>query len=348
MNKLTLSLFLTFFCISIFAQSTFPVIKANSTTASLRDGIVYCKDCWTISPSTNPDVWEIQISKKKKKTISFITDIDSITFKVALDKTYNFIVLLNDKDSAFTQIKTSEKIDVLKNKSPYLLTHRLIYDNNFKWLVKSDGRYKYFYEKDSWADKNINYIIAKQDSAIQMTLKLIHKKYFKDSIYSFFFDSKAKVILWRGDSLAPNAGCQGLYTFYTCTDKWISFSNHELCHLVSINKLGKTKVSISEGIAVFADNDWNGLPLELISKNILEKESGNDSLTFKKVYESFETIDPDDAYPLAGSIFKYLYKTYSIHKIKKIWKTPDDIERITGKNFIQLDYEWKQFIKKYR
>ncbi|MBL0103772.1 MAG: hypothetical protein IPP51_08450 [Bacteroidetes bacterium] len=82
-----------------------PIVRANSKISSLREGNVYKKDFWTITPEARPDVWTIEVSKSSTVRAALITDVDSIIFNVELGKTYDFVVLLNGKDSAFTQIK---------------------------------------------------------------------------------------------------------------------------------------------------------------------------------------------------------------------------------------------------
>jgi len=87
---------------SVFAQKVeLPVVKANSVDASIKeDGISFCCG-WKIVPEIELDVF-----KTSAKEVTFYTDIDSISFAINPKmKEYDFIVLLNEKDSARTQIK---------------------------------------------------------------------------------------------------------------------------------------------------------------------------------------------------------------------------------------------------
>ena len=85
---------------SLLAQKKMPVIKANSTTVDIKDGDNFRKGAWRISPDVKPDVYTTS-----NKKVTFYTDIDSITIKInpKVEK-YDFMVLLNGKDSAWTQI----------------------------------------------------------------------------------------------------------------------------------------------------------------------------------------------------------------------------------------------------
>jgi hypothetical membrane protein len=66
----------------------------------------FAKGGWQLEPSKKPDVFSIG-SKwvYKTKRVSFITDIDSISFDAAPGNKYNFIILLNQHTPCYIQVK---------------------------------------------------------------------------------------------------------------------------------------------------------------------------------------------------------------------------------------------------
>ena len=91
-----LSSFLQLSCV----QRNLPAIRANSISVDIKDGNDLRKGTWHISPETKPDIY---IASNKK--VTFYTDLDSISFDCKTKTgTYNFIILLNGKDSAYTQV----------------------------------------------------------------------------------------------------------------------------------------------------------------------------------------------------------------------------------------------------
>lgn len=86
---------------SAFAQNKLPVIKANSKRVDIKEGSIMKKGYWTISPEIKPDVYT---ASEKNCKVTFYTDIDSISFVVKPNLKFNFIILLDNKDSALTQI----------------------------------------------------------------------------------------------------------------------------------------------------------------------------------------------------------------------------------------------------
>lgn len=90
----------------LFSQTALPVIKASSKKVSINDGGYLQKDSWFLSPAARPDVFTADRSRQAKWVL-FYTDIDSIKVKVTPGSRFNFIVLLNGKDSCYTQIASA-------------------------------------------------------------------------------------------------------------------------------------------------------------------------------------------------------------------------------------------------
>ena len=85
------------------AQQKLPMVKATSKTVDIKDGYVIQKGIWNLSPEVKPDVYRA-LSPATEREITFYTDKDSISFQLKPGQHRNFIILLNGKDSCFTQI----------------------------------------------------------------------------------------------------------------------------------------------------------------------------------------------------------------------------------------------------
>ena len=119
-----LFLFFIFFSVqSASTQSRLPIIKATSKNVTVNDGGVLNKNAWTLSPKTRPDIF-VADRTRKTKWVTFYTDIDSIRVKVKPGTKYNFIILLNEKDSCYTQIASA--IPPEKSFKNVIITHDTI------------------------------------------------------------------------------------------------------------------------------------------------------------------------------------------------------------------------------
>lgn len=110
----------------VLAQEKLPRLKSNKTTVSIKEGNSDYKDVWTISPEVKPDIFVTNPFTGTKK-VTFYSDIDSISFTVKPNRKYDFVILLNGKKKAYTQINT----DSTQNPSldPKLFYKRIINTN---------------------------------------------------------------------------------------------------------------------------------------------------------------------------------------------------------------------------
>jgi len=88
------------------AQNKLPVITSGIAAISIRDGNALSKNTWHLNPKAKPDIYFTQVPRGNRK-VTFITDQDSISFVTTYGKTYDFIVLLNGKDSCLTRISAN-------------------------------------------------------------------------------------------------------------------------------------------------------------------------------------------------------------------------------------------------
>ena len=114
-TKLLILIVITLIGQNLSAQNKLQVIKANSCKVDIKDDNNLRKNTWTIVPAANPDIYTTSA-----KAVTFYTDIDSISFEVSPNEQYDFIILLNEKDSARTRIVWEpSKLDILKKAETY-------------------------------------------------------------------------------------------------------------------------------------------------------------------------------------------------------------------------------------
>ena len=88
-------------CPLLAQKKELPVVRSNSVRIDIKDDNVLKKSYWTIVPEL-----EIDVYTTKGKKVTFYTDVDSISFNINPKiKEYDFIIVLNEKDSARTQIR---------------------------------------------------------------------------------------------------------------------------------------------------------------------------------------------------------------------------------------------------
>jgi len=91
-----------------------PVIKAKSAMADYRIGSDWVRGNWRISPQIEADSLFLNCFSANER-FAFYTDIDSISFDLALGQAHSFYVVLNDTAQALTVVKgVSPDLSALK------------------------------------------------------------------------------------------------------------------------------------------------------------------------------------------------------------------------------------------
>jgi hypothetical protein len=108
MHKYILTIIFLLYAQYSFSQTNLPLVKASGRVVSIRDGLHFMKGYWYIMPEKKPDRYFVELPGKEQK-VTFITDLDSISFNISYGNHYDFIILLNNKDSCYTRIEARYK-----------------------------------------------------------------------------------------------------------------------------------------------------------------------------------------------------------------------------------------------
>lgn len=99
---------------SLAAKAQLPVIRANSNQVTIRDGETLIKGVWIAEPQNRPDRYRT-IRSDAERNVTFYTDLDSICFTLQPGEKKDFVILLNGKDSCFTEVSTLNGTQVVRD-----------------------------------------------------------------------------------------------------------------------------------------------------------------------------------------------------------------------------------------
>lgn len=183
-------------------KSEVPVIYANDKMASFYQEGENDEANWIISPELNPDDYVIFVPEGEKIKIHFKTDVDSLSYVLKPGEIFEFLVLLNNKDTAYTRliaapepaIFSDEYIKMSKGKTLVEITD--VYEliniiiaitplsgmENSHFVIKDTP---YYQEVIEWFEPFKNEKIV---SSINEALKIGMNNMLKMDSYSFGFD----------------------------------------------------------------------------------------------------------------------------------------------------------------
>lgn len=100
-----------------FGQDKLPVIRATSRQALIIEGDQEERTAWWLSPEARPDVHVIT-KNPRPRWVRFYTDRDSIKIRLKPGQQFDFVVLLNGKDSCFTRLESKAAVTKFARQNP--------------------------------------------------------------------------------------------------------------------------------------------------------------------------------------------------------------------------------------
>lgn len=80
-----------------------PVLKSTRPVVSVQEGSTLRPDAWRLAPEVSPDVYEVALPGDAPITVTFITDVDRLSFTVKAGSRHDFIIQHGD-DRCLTRL----------------------------------------------------------------------------------------------------------------------------------------------------------------------------------------------------------------------------------------------------
>lgn len=218
-------------------------------------------------------------------------------------------------------------------------------NSDFKWIADSSQHFQYYMEENSWAAKNIDAMKKQAEADLEKSLKIINEKEYKEKLYYFVVRDRSRMKLLIDRETNGAAFTNRNILCAIANDSVRALGTHELFHIISWNNWGPPDDNwISEGLAVYSDNNWWSNDLHTLTKYFYEKEK---LIPLKDLTASFRSYNDMITYPEAGSVAKYIYEKYGVEKTKKLWEDGiSESKNILGISLESLEKEWLSEIQK--
>jgi Peptidase MA superfamily len=223
--------------------------------------------------------------------------------------------------------------------------NQLLKNKNFQWLTDStSAQLSIYYQEGSWTANNLKHVNQNMISHIESTKEFIGIKSYNSRIHLFIVENREQMqdLIDRqtnGAAFPKHNIITGL-----ATEKINSVSsNHELFHIMAMSLWGVPEKWINEGMAVYADDNWQGYNLDQLAKYLVDN---NRYVSLPELVNKFRNVDDLVSYPLLGSFVKFLDEVYGREVVVKIWQAKNKhIEKLTGKSLEELEKEWLRRIQ---
>jgi hypothetical protein len=173
-------------------------------------------------------------------------------------------------------------------------------------------------------------------------LALLGERDYPARVTVFAVRSRARMKALIGKEVNGQAIPDRNLVLFVISDSIDASGAHELCHVIAKTSWGDADDWINEGLAVYADDSWQQRPLHAVASYLLEQRQ---LVPLADLLRRFNEYPELVTYPEAGSFVKFLYETYGLDTVKRIWSGgAPAIPRIMGKSIDALEREWHGWI----
>jgi hypothetical protein len=221
---------------------------------------------------------------------------------------------------------------------------KLRFAKNFSWISKESASFDFFYEADTPAERDIERIVKSMEDSRARVEKLLGKTT-KLRLQNFFVESRSRMKDLIG--FETNAYAYGTISTTIYNDEVESIGAHQTCHVLAESLWGGSReVWVEEGLAVYANDQWRGLPLHSVAKWLLDRDMLVPVSSLVK--NGWQQKHSDEVtYPQLGSFVKFVYEKYGMDPVKQLYKRgAKESPGALGKPLSDVEGEWKAELRK--
>lgn len=207
----------------------------------------------------------------------------------------------------------------------------------FSWASDQSPGFDYYFEQGGLAARDLDKIKSVMEQSRAHIDTLLDKKATL-KIAVFVVDSGRRMRDLTGTEANGLAGASTLAAVYN--DQVKAIGPHEICHILARDAWGRPHDSwINEGLAVYSDDQWWGLPLHSVSRGLLDR--GQLIPLSEFVHGRWNRKYPDViTYPELGSFVKFVYETRGRAALEEIW------HHGAPGNLVDLEQQWRSELRK--
>jgi hypothetical protein len=207
----------------------------------------------------------------------------------------------------------------------------------FTWASHPSAGFDFYFEQRSAAERDIEKVAHTMEASRAHIDELLGGGS-SIRIPVFLVDSRARMKDLTGSESNGLAGRAVLAAIYSDTIKAIG--GHETCHVLARSLWGNPHgMWINEGLAVYADDQWWGLPLHSVARGLDDRHQ---LLRLKDLLPGgWDKKYPDViTYPELGSFVKFVYEKYGREAVKEMW------QHGTSSEFSRMEEGWRAKLAK--
>ena len=218
----------------------------------------------------------------------------------------------------------------------------------FAWKIDRIASFELNYEAETEAARRLSQLEDVAQKGRTSILQMLGEKAYDPTIHVFFVESIERMQQLIGSEVIGRSRPTQHAVFCVVAPFSELSLKHELTHEIATNLWGPAEHWLEEGLANFAVDNKSSL----MKRQCLGMMMNRQWIPLKKLvnaeWES-SNFSPDDTYPELGGFVEYLYETYGVAKLQKVWKGGSkSIRKVYGKRLSKLESDYRSDLIKHR
>jgi hypothetical protein len=218
----------------------------------------------------------------------------------------------------------------------------------FAWKIDRVSNFELNYEAGTEAELRLTQLEQVAQRGRDSIVQLLGESGYQPTVHVFFVESIERMRELIGSEVIGRSRPTQHAVFCVVAPFSELSLKHELTHEIATNLWGPAEHWLEEGLANFAVDNKSSL----MKRQCLGMMQSKQWIPLKKlVSPSWESssFSPDDDYPELGGFVEYLYETYGVARLQKIWKGGSrSIRKVYGKRLSKLESEYRSDLIKHR
>lgn len=218
----------------------------------------------------------------------------------------------------------------------------------FAWQIARVANFELNYESDTEAARRLHQLEDVAQKGRASILQMLSEHDYDPTIHVFFVESIERMQQLIGSEVIGRSRPTQHAIFCVVAPFSELSLKHELTHEIATNLWGPAEHWLEEGLANFAVDNKSSL----MKRQCLGMMLNRQWIPLKKLVNSqweSSNFSPDDTYPELGGFVEYLYETYGVEKLQKVWKGGSkSIRKVYGKRLSKLESDFRSDLIKHR
>jgi hypothetical protein len=218
----------------------------------------------------------------------------------------------------------------------------------FSWKIDRVSNFELNYEAGTESALRLTQLEEVAEKGQTSILQMLGEHKYDPTIHVFFVESIERMKQLIGSEVIGRSRPTQHAVFCVVAPFSELSLKHELTHEIATNLWGPAEHWLEEGLANFAVDNKSSL----MKRQCLGMMQSKQWIPLKRlVTSSWESssFSPDDTYPELGGFVEYLYETYGVARLEKIWRGGSkSIRKAYGKRLSRLESDYKSDLIKHR